>query len=107
MKGMSKSVAKLYTKNKDVVSLLVYVDEDDKVLGRALVWKLDKSTCEAQYFMDRVYTNNDSDVNRFLNYARENGWMYRQNMSLGYENCVLLEYNGKDCSGETLNVGVS
>lgn len=100
MEGMSKPVAKLYTKNKDVVSLLVYVDADDKVLGRALVWKLDKSTCEAQYFMDRVYTNNDSDVNRFLNYARENGWMYRQNMSLGYENCVLLEYNGKDCSGE-------
>lgn len=67
----------IYIKNPDVCSLLVYLDKDDKVLGRALVWKLSKSVSESNIFMDRVYTIKDSDVNKFIEYANERKWMYK------------------------------
>jgi len=60
---------KIYTKNPDKVKMLIYVDSDDKIHGRALVWKVKKSPCDSKYFMDRVYTNRDSDINRFKQFA--------------------------------------
>jgi hypothetical protein len=74
---------KFYAKNEDKVSLLVLKDREgnDKIIGRALVWKLDEP--EGRYFMDRIYTNYQYDVEHFKRYAKENKWLYkyRQNMS--------------------------
>lgn len=67
----------IYVENSDVVSLLILKNTDDKLLGRALLWK----TSEGE-FLDRTYTIDDSDENILINYAIEKGYMYR---SSGYE----------------------
>ena len=56
----------------EVCTLVIYKSDDDtdKILGRALLWKLR----DGKRFMDRIYTANDSDVQLFKDYAKENGW---------------------------------
>jgi hypothetical protein len=93
---------KLYSKNPDTIQLLIYVDKSDKIHGRALVWKMDVSPCAAKYFMDRVYTIKDSDVLKFKAYAKENGWMYKKNMSSGIDESVKFVYNDSDVFGEVV-----
>ena len=72
----------IYTQNQDVCKLLI-LKEDDKILGRALVWKLasikrGRDIIEGvEYFMDRQYTIKESDVQKFKNYAKEQGWCYK------------------------------
>jgi len=87
----------IYKKNPEVCQLLVYVNQDNKVLGRALVWKLEKKVdgCPAEYFMDRIYCANDSDMLKFKNYAKEKGWvMKNKNASDAWES-VFFNYNDK------------
>jgi hypothetical protein len=91
---------KIYSENIDKVKLLVYVDADDKVHGRALVWKVKKSPCESKYFMDRIYTNRDSDVNRFKDFANNEGWFYKKRMNSHVADNVLFVYKGQDVAGE-------
>jgi hypothetical protein len=100
MKEEGKKVFDLYSKNKDKVQLLIYVDDKDKIHGRALVWKLDKSPCESEYFMDRVYSNRDSDEIRFKNFAEEKGFIYKKWMNSQVESNVIFKYKGKDVIGE-------
>lgn len=63
----------IYVKNPDKVSMLVLLGTQDKVKGRALIWKLDSPS--GVTFMDRIYTKNDNDINLFRMYAKENGWI--------------------------------
>jgi hypothetical protein len=80
-----------------VCQLLAYVNQENKVLGRALVWKLDKKVdgCPAEYFMDRIYCANDSDIIKFKNYAKEQGWvMKNKNTSDSWES-IFFNYNDK------------
>lgn len=100
MSDESKGIFKIYTENTDKVKLLVYLDEDEKVHGRALVWKLKKSPCESKYFMDRVYTNRDSDVNRFKEFANNEGWFYKKIITSYDNHNVDFVYKGNDISGE-------
>jgi hypothetical protein len=93
---------KLYSKNPDTIQLLIYVDENDKIHGRTLIWKMNASPCSAEYFMDRVYTIKDSDVLKFKAYAKENGWMYKKNMSSGTSDSVKFVYNDRDVFGEVV-----
>ena len=78
MADEEKDTFKIYYKNDKKVQLLIYVDNNDKIHGRALLWKLNTSPCDAKYFMDRVYTNADSDVIKFKNFAEEKGFLYKQ-----------------------------
>jgi hypothetical protein len=73
-----KKFFNIYTQNQEVCRLLVLL-EDDKVIGRSLIWKLDRNNGESEieYFMDRQYTIEQSDVIKFTNYAKENGWAYK------------------------------
>jgi len=65
----------IYTDNPSVCQLLILKseDEEDKIVGRALIWKLIDGT----YFMDRIYYVNDSQVNLFKEYAISKGWCYK------------------------------
>jgi hypothetical protein len=85
----------IYKENPEVCQLLVYVNQDNKVLGRALVWKLEKKVdgCPAEYFMDRVYCGNDSDMIKFKNYAREKGWVMKDKNSSGIVESLFFNYN--------------
>ena len=80
MKGKPDYYFQIYTKNPEVCQLLILI-EDEKLLGRALVWKLDKidpSHGEGDtYFMDRQYCSNDSDLIKFKNYAKDKGWTWK------------------------------
>jgi len=72
----------IYTQNQDVCKLLI-LKEDDKIIGRALIWKLvsirrmGEVIENVEYFMDRQYTIKESDVQKFINYAKEKGWCYK------------------------------
>lgn len=63
----------IYVLNSDVCKMLVLRGDDKtKISGRALVWE----TTSGEIYMDRQYTNNDSDINLFIDYAILNGWGY-------------------------------
>ena len=57
----------LYTENKEVCQLVILVNNENKLLGRALLWKL----IDGGYYLDRVYTRYDSDMNKFYDWYRE------------------------------------
>lgn len=74
----------IYVNNPDKVQMLVLFPEDEreKIIGRAVVWKLD-GECEGRYFMDRIYVANDSDQYMFIEYAKSKGWLYKVSQSHG------------------------
>lgn len=57
MRDKDPNTFNLYTKNSDVISLLVRLDEG-KASTRALVWKLDGQG-GVDYFVDRIYSNDE------------------------------------------------
>jgi hypothetical protein len=100
MRSMSSKVFNIYTKNPEVCKLLI-LKEEDKILGRALVWKLNTvsgstlGTASApEYFLDRQYTINDSDVNKFRDYATKQGWAYKTNNN--HHSFSNVTFNGTD-----------
>lgn len=111
MADMSKDTFNIYTKNPQVCRMLI-LKEGDKISGRALVWKIPNILDGVEYFMDRQYTNKDSDVDKFRNFAKEQGnWISKSNNThYNYKGVIhhqdsdnrlkldmeiqLLEYNG-------------
>lgn len=73
-------VFNLYCENPDKIALCIYTNEDDKLLARALVWKLDNG----DVYMDRIYAispedkkilSDYADKNKMKSYLRGNGKM--------------------------------
>jgi hypothetical protein len=64
----------IYTKNKNIIEMLVALNSDGRLIGRALLWKQgDKK------IMDRIYTINDEDFQfSFKKWADENGYWYKK-----------------------------
>lgn len=89
----------IYTENKQC-NMLIYINEDGELLGRALIWKLSESPCNAKYFMDRVYVNKDSDINKFVTYAEENNFLYKYRMGFDTDESYLFYYNNKPVFGK-------
>ena len=73
----------IYRYNDDVCQLVILYSNvgklengkwvSDKISGRALLWKTDGG----DMFMDRIYTNYDSDIDLFKRFAERNGWWYK------------------------------
>lgn len=61
----------IYTENPKQVEMVIRVNPNGKLNGRALLWQTHKGT-----FMDRIY-GTETVVCLFQEYAREHGWMYR------------------------------
>jgi hypothetical protein len=76
MSNVDEEFFDIYISNPDVCSLVIYKSEEDpeKIMGRALLWKLR----DGKKYMDRIYTVNDSDVQLFRDYAKENGWYVKR-----------------------------
>ena len=71
--GSCQSYFDIYTKNPEVCQLLILKgSEKDKIVGRALVWKLKNG----KTYMDRQYCNDDSDMSLYKEFAKKNGWLY-------------------------------
>jgi hypothetical protein len=100
MADEGKSTFRVYTENPKKVQLLILIDSNDKIHGRALVWKLKESPCEAKYFMDRVYTNSDSDVIKFKNFAEEKGFLYKLKNNSHVDDNIKFMYKSKSLLGE-------
>lgn len=60
----------IYVYNPEVCKLLIMLDEDGKLKGRAILWTLD----DGSKYVDRIYTSYDSDKLLFTIYANENGY---------------------------------
>ncbi|MDY0268843.1 hypothetical protein [Trichloromonas sp.] len=77
---------KFYAINPDKVKLIILMDEDhdDKIKGRALLWKIDEINEEKVddvYFMDRIYFIDNETLNNFVAYAIQNGYLYKMNQT--------------------------
>lgn len=98
----------LYTENPNQCNLLTLTDPiSGKVLGRALVWKLDHvyvsdKDLGKMTFMDRIYTYEDSMVNQFIEYAKDKGWSYKSKQQSS-ENFTMITPSG-DLEGPGLVV---
>jgi hypothetical protein len=95
MKSVDKNYFDIYVNNPEVINMLIMLDQHDKVMGRAIVW-LDKNFT----IMDRVYTTNDSFVNYFINWAKNNNCFYKK-----FNNCyspknMIYDSNEKICNFE-------
>jgi len=101
MREVNEDFFDIYTKNSQV-QLLICVNSDNKLIGRAIVWKLYESPCEAKYFMDRVYTEGDSDILRYKQYAIEKGWMYKSMMTSNSEEALFFFYNEQPVFGRVI-----
>lgn len=105
MREKPSSFFEIYVKNPEVCRMLVLL-EDDKLIGRALIWKLSYAKSYGKnlegivYFMDRQYTTKDSDVDKFRSYAVENGWAYKSNNN--HHSLEPITYND-----ETFNCSMS
>ena len=87
MKDVPGTYLEIYSENKNCSLLIMYSDAQEskptyvdgkltslKIKGRALVW----NTLEGDTFMDRIYTNKDSDVKVFKEYAWKQGWFCKE-----------------------------
>ena len=63
----------IYTNNPEKIKLLYILDLQGKLLGRALLWKLDEP--KDKIFMDRVYYTEDYIEKLFLDYANKKGFI--------------------------------
>lgn len=81
----------MYVKNPEKVSMLILKDDQDKLRGRAIVWNLDVP--ENRIYMDRIYTVNDFDVELFKDFARKNGWLYKERQTFGWDNIIVDSRN--------------
>lgn len=76
----------IYCENTTTVKMLVAVDEDDRLIGRALLWEFDGNK-----IMDRIYSVRDEEYKfKFKKWATENGYLYKSEQNwyntLNFEN---------------------
>ena len=63
----------VYTDNRNKVKMLVMLNSDDKLMGRALLWDFDTNK-----IMDRIYTISDEEFAfQFKKWATDNGYLYK------------------------------
>lgn len=79
----------LYTDNPDRCQMAIMLDTDERLIGRALVWKTD----DGDTYLDRIYGQDDV-IQAFKAYASEQGWYSRYTQT--YDNKMLIV----DPSGE-------
>lgn len=71
-------------KNNDSFShigMLILTDDNNKLLGRSIVWFNSILPFKERIFMDRIYTIDDSDILLFKDYAKKRNWLYKRKQS--------------------------
>ena len=67
----------IYVENTEVVSMLVILNDDDALIGRALLWD-----CDGYKIMDRIYTVNDEKYAfYFKEWATKNNYLFKSNQN--------------------------
>jgi len=85
----------LYIQNTEVCQMLIMLDNDGMLLGRALLWNaVDVETGIEKKVMDRIYCVNDStNVHYFKEWADDNGYIARRSQK--WTDCLYFESYGK------------
>lgn len=64
------------------IACVYLLDENDDLIGRALLWKDINIEVDGEWttgtFMDRIYTYQDHDIQKFQFFARSKGWWSRE-----------------------------
>jgi hypothetical protein len=69
----------IYVNNPQVCKMVILVNKEEKIDGRALLWKLHSSHPEIDMFMDRIYSVDPSRIEPMFNaWARQNGYSHKQ-----------------------------
>jgi hypothetical protein len=69
----------IYVNNPEVCKMVILVNGDGKIDGRALLWKLHSSNPQIDRFMDRIYSIDPSRIEPMFNaWARQNGYSHKQ-----------------------------
>ena len=69
----SQKLLRIYSDNPEQVKMLVMLDENELLMGRALLWNFD-----SYKIMDRIYTVCDEDLSPwFKRWATENGYLFK------------------------------
>jgi hypothetical protein len=89
---------RFYAVNEDVVKLVVAFNQEEKVVGRALLWNTNCGTA----VMDRIY-GTDIMVEKFKKYAIDNGYVHKENQSYSDNDSWV---NGDGCFSEEYRVTV-
>jgi hypothetical protein len=66
--GLKNDFLKMYEDNSEKIALVVKL-VDGKLDARALLWKLDFSEAGDEYFFDRAYCNDNSDIESLYDFA--------------------------------------
>ena len=78
----------LYTENEENVSMLTMFNENNRLIGRALLWDF-----ESHKIMDRIYTYNDEELSfYFKQWATEHGYYYKSEQN--WFNTIFFEQIG-------------
>lgn len=84
----------IYTNND--VEMLIAIDTDNKLHGRALLWPRSMWNMnyfeKSNYIMDRIY-GTEVTINRFINFAKENNWVYKKYQNFS-DNRTFIYDNG-------------
>jgi hypothetical protein len=78
--------------------LLIMTNNNNKLLGRALLWKTSNPD---RIFMDRIYTRFDEDVNIFIGLAKSRGWLYKSKQTYGGDIPII---DGRTNESSILNI---
>jgi hypothetical protein len=79
----------IYIDNPEIIKMLVMLDDDGFLMGRALLWNFDDYKV-----MDRIYTINDDELPyQFKKWAGEHGYMYKYEQK--WNNTLFFEMGGK------------
>jgi hypothetical protein len=91
----------IYQDNPNVCKLLIKKDpiNKSKIVGRALLWKTNLG-----FFMDRIYTSEDSHKYSFLGFCKKNGWLSKDiNSNLKLEVQLKNDYYGSPSNNPYLD----
>lgn len=101
MRSSSKSgFFGIYENNPGVVKMVIFLDDEDRLLGRSLWWKLSESEDGNEYYLDRIYTRYESDKEIISNWIEKKfpnskiGYYKNKNkkMSVKLENVDFEQY---------------
>ena len=82
--GSCQKFFNIYVENPDLVKMLIMLDDDGMLIGRALLWDIKSDVISdtfektTQKIMDRIYTIRDEDYAfYFKKWATDNGYLYK------------------------------
>jgi len=60
------------------IGMLILLDNNNKLMGRAIVWFNSIKPEPGRTFMDRIYTSHDVNQITFIDYAKKHDWLYKK-----------------------------